>query len=150
MRHVDIAVSSPNGTLQLVVEVKHKIGASAEWVTHLRRNLLAHSFIPPAPFFLLVLPDYSYLWKDASSMNVLARPAYRVSSSEMLTPFLKSDQSLHQLSGYGLELLTASWLHDLVRTDLQRDSADAKPQWLFDSGLYEAIASGSVELEAAT
>ena len=106
MRHVDIAVSSPDGKLQLVVEIKRKIGASAEWVTHLRRNLLAHSFMPPSPFFLLVLPDFSYLWTHASSVNVLAEPAFRVSSSEMLTPYLKSDQSLNELSGYGLELLT--------------------------------------------
>ncbi len=150
MRSVDIAVSGPDEELQLVVEIKHKVGASAEWVTHLRSNLLTHSFMPPAPFFLLVLPDFLYLWTDATQMDELAKPAYRIDSDKVLAPYLKSNQSLNDLSGYGLGLLTTSWLNDLVRADLQRDSVGSDSQWLFDSGLYEAIAHGSVELEAAT
>ena len=144
-----IKLTGPEGRLQLAVEIKSKTGASAEWVTQLRRNLLAHSFMPPAPFFLLVLPDYSYLWTDASAVNALAGPAFRVSTSEILAPYLKSDLSLNGLSVYGLGLLTTSWLNDLVRTDPQRGSADAKPQWLLDSGLHGAISGDSVELEAA-
>lgn len=150
MRHVDIAVSGPDGKLQLVVEVKHKVGASAEWAAHLRRNLLVHSFMPPAPFFLLVLPDFLYLWADAKPKNDLADPDYTIDSDKVLAPYLKSNQSPNGLSGFGLELLATSWLNDLVRTDLQRDSAGPDCQWLIDSGLYEAIAHGSVELEAAT
>ena len=57
MRQVDIAVSSPDGQLQLV-EIKSKFGASTDWVTRMRHNLLAHSFIPHTPYFLLVLPDF--------------------------------------------------------------------------------------------
>ena len=150
MRQVDIAVSGPDGKLQLVVEVKHKVGASAEWVAHLRRNLLIHSFMPPAPFFLLVLPDYLYLWAEATSANDLAEPDYTIDSDKVLGPYLKSNLSPNGLSGFGLGLLATSWLNDLVRTDLQQDSAGPDSQWLFDSGLYEAIARGSVEPEAAT
>ena len=141
-------LTGPDGRLQLVVEIKSKTGASAEWVTHLRRNLLAHSFMPAAPFFLLVLPDYSYLWTDASALNALAGPAFRVSTSEMLAPYLTSDLTLNGLSVFGLGLLATSWLNDLVRTDLQRDSASAGSQWLLDSGLHGAVSGGSVELEA--
>ncbi len=150
MRHVDIAVSSPDEKLQLIVEIKNKLGASAEWVTRMRHNLLAHSFMPHTPYFLLVLPDFLYLWTDAKPLNYLATPDYKIEASKVLAPYLASTQSLIGLSGYGLELLTTSWLEDLVRTDLQRDSADPNLQWLFDSGLYEAITHGSVELEATT
>ena len=41
-----------------------------------------------------------------------------------------------------------SWLEDIVRTELQRDTVDPSLQWLFDSGLYEAVTRGSVAIEA--
>ena len=150
MRYVDIAVSSPDDKLQLIVEIKNKLGASAEWATRMRRNLLAHSFMPHTPYFLLVLPDFIYLWTDSKSVNNLAKPDYTIEASKVLAPYLISTQSLVDRSGYGLALLTISWLEDLVVTDLQRDSVDPNLQWLFDSGLYEAITHGSVELEATT
>ena len=40
IRRVDIAVYSPDRKLQLVVEIKNKLGASAEWVTRMRHNSL--------------------------------------------------------------------------------------------------------------
>jgi hypothetical protein len=132
------------------VEIKNKLGASAEWVTRMRRNLLAHSFMPHAPYFLLVLPDFLYLWTEASPVTNLAKPDYKIEATEVFAPYLKSTHSLNDLSGYGLELLTISWLKDLIRTDLQRESVEPNLQWLFDSGLYEAITNGSVELEATT
>ena len=147
MKFVDIAVSSPEEKLQLVVEIKSKRGASPEWVVHMRRNLLAHSFMPRAPYFLLVLPDFLYLWTDPAPVNDTARPEYKVEAAEVLAPYLKSKRSLESLSGYGLELLTLSWLEDVVRNDLQQDSENSTLKWLFDSGLYEAIRHGSIELE---
>ncbi len=150
MRNVDIAVSSTDEKLQLVVEIKNKPGASAEWVTLMRRNLLVHSFLPLAPYFLLVLPDYLYLWTEASTADNLAKPDYKIETTEIFAPYLKSNQSLNDLSGYGLELLTISWLEDLLHTDMGRDSVDRNLHWLFNSGLYEAITNGSLELEATT
>ena len=58
MKQADIAVYDPDGQLQLVVEIKNRLGASAEWAARLRHNLLVHSFIPRAPYFLLALPDF--------------------------------------------------------------------------------------------
>ena len=150
MKFVDIAVSDPEEKLQLVVEIKSKLGASAEWVIRMRRNLLAHSFMPNAPFFLLVLPDSLYLWTDANLVDGTARPDYKIEATEVLAPYLKSNQTVNDLSGYGLELLTISWLEDVIGNDMQRDSVNPNLKWLFDSGLYEAIRHGSVELEAAT
>ena len=148
VRRVDIAVYSPDRELQLVVELKNKLGASAEWVTRLRHNLLVHSFIPHVPYFLLVLPDFFYLWTDTTPVNNLAEPDYKIDATEVLAPYLRSNQSLNDISGYGLELLIMSWLEDTVRTELQRDTVDPNLQWLFDSGLYEAVTRGSVAVEA--
>lgn len=150
MRNVDIAVTGADGTLQLVLEIKNVPGATAEWVILMRRNLLAHSFLPPAPFFLLVLPDFLYLWTGSSTLDGLAKPDYKIETSEMLAPYLKYNQSLIELSRYGLEMLTVSWLEDILHADLRRDSVDGKLRWIFDSGLYRAITNGSLELEAMT
>ena len=80
-------------------------------------------------------------------MNSLAKPDYKIEAAKILAPYLKPIRSLDNLSGYGLELLTISWLEDMVRTDLQQDSVDPNLQWLFGSGLYEAIAHGSIAIE---
>ena len=150
MQNADIAVSGTDGRLQLVVEIKNVPGAPAEWVARLRRNLMAHSFLPHAPYFLLVLPDYLYLWTGASSADILANPEYKVEAAEVFAPYLKSNLSLNDLSRYGLELLTNSWLQDLLHKDSGHDPDDGSSQWLIDSGLYEAISNGSVELETTT
>jgi len=151
MGHADVAVYSRDGNLQLVVEIKNRPGASAEWVAHMRRNLLVHAVIPPSPYFLLALPDFFYLWTDALSVHELAPPAYQIKATEVLAPYLdQTTQSLKDLSEYGLELLVTSWLADVVEAEIRRDMVGPHLQWLFDSGLYEAIAHGSVTIEATT
>ena len=115
MTRADVAVYSPEGNLQLVVEIKNRSGASAEWVIQMRRNLRVHAIIPPSPYFLLVLPDFFYLWTDAVSVPDLAPPAYQMKAAEVLAPYLdQSAQSLTDLSEYSLELLVTSWLEDLI------------------------------------
>jgi hypothetical protein len=115
----------------------------------MRRNLLVHDVIPLSPYFLLVLPDFFYLWTDAVSVHELAPPAYQIKAAEVLAPYLdQSTQALKDLSEYSLELLVTSWLEDLVGTELRRDKVGPYLQWLFDSGLYEAIRHGSVTIEA--
>jgi hypothetical protein len=149
MRRADVAVYSPDGSLQLVVEIKNRPGASAEWVIQMRRNLLVHAVIPLSPYFLLVLPDFFYLWTDAVSVHELAPPTYQIKAADVLAPYFDlSKQALKDLSEYSLELLVTSWLEDLVGTELRRDSVGPHLQWLFDSGLSAAITHGSVTVEA--
>ena len=149
MTGADIAVYGPDGQLQLVVEIKNRPGASAEWATRLRHNLLNHSFIPRAPYFLLALPDFFYLWTDAMSASSLAKPDYKIKATKILAPYLNQlPWSLNDLSRYSFEMIMTSWLERIVHTDLQIDEAGPNLQWLFDSGLYEAISHGSVAIEA--
>ncbi len=141
----DIVVYSVDKTPQLVIEIKTKKGASPEWATKLRRNLIVHGVIPASPFFLLILPDHLYLWKDSSSMEVLL-PDYVIDASPILTPFLKATNlSLNTISGEGLELVVDFWLNELIDSELPDDKTGF--DWLYASGLYEAIKNGSVVIQ---
>ena len=117
MTGADIAVYGPDGQLQLVVEIKNRPGASAKWATRLRHNLLVHSFIPRAPYFLLALPDFFYLWTDAMSASSLAKPDYKINATKILAPYLNQlTQPLNGLSGYGFEMIMTSGLALYIQT----------------------------------
>ena len=140
----DILVYDHDQKLQLVVEVKSKHGASADWAAQMRRNLLVHSMIPNAPYFLLALPDFFYLWKDSEN-DAGAPPDYTIDTSEALASYAdRPGLSLGDISHNGLERLVSSWLHDLINADLRRERAAPALHGLFDSGLYDSIKNGSV------
>lgn len=145
----DIAVYSPDDKLQLVVEVKNRKKTSAEWAASMRSNLFAHSIVPNAPYFLLALPDYFYLWKNPDSTTDIKLPDYTVDSKPVLEPYLDSFPNYPDtMSEYSLELIINSWLNKVVNANLTRETAMAYEQWLFDSGLYNAIKHGYVRTAA--
>ena len=149
MKRADVAVYDSVGQLQLVVEIKARPGASTEWAVHMRRNLLSHAVIPHTPYFLLALPDFFFLWKDAPAAVLEAQPDYRIRASEMLAPYLdKEITPLGGLSGHGLEQIVTSWLEDVVHAELQPETTGLNRQWLLESGLYESIKGGSLAIEA--
>ena len=142
----DIVVQGPDGTTQLIVEIKNKVPASADWAARMRRNLFAHLSLPQARFFLLALPERFYLWKDASP-SALVLPDYEADAQKILRPYLnKSQVPLSELTGYSLEILVCSWLEDIINpSSLQIKS---RGDWLVESGLYDAIKQGSVRSQA--
>lgn len=81
--HADILVESARGRLLLAVECKAFSGYSAEDASQLRHMLLAHERTPDATFFMLMLPDRVYLWKQDAKPDALpdfdadARPLLR-------------------------------------------------------------------------
>src|SRR4051812_16115551 len=115
----DLVVFSPDHQLVLVVEVKTTPKVDEQWAAKLRRNLLAHGALPPAPYFLLVLPDHLYLWSqpDQSPSEL---PNFRADTKKVLQRYLKRWQlsdSKQVLTERGLELAVASWLRDLTTPD---------------------------------
>ncbi|MCI0438426.1 MAG: hypothetical protein L0177_04775 [Chloroflexi bacterium] len=142
----DIAVYSPDGRIQLVVEIKTRKGVSDDWAAQLRRNLIVHSAIPRSKFFLLALPDYFYLWKEDYSPSVKP-PDYKAKSKEMLRNYLTT-LDVQTLSEPGLELIVEAWLDDLINSELDKSSLGPEWNWLFDSGLYESIKRGSIVVES--
>jgi hypothetical protein len=135
----------------------NRADASTAWAARLLRNLLAHDALPKASYFMLALPDVFYLWKDPHGTPPADRgyipdgiePDYEIAAVQALAPYMDGAPSqLADMSEPGLELLVASWLVDLLNTDLSRGDVSPELRVLFDSGLYEAIKEGRLATEA--
>lgn len=147
-RGIDIAGYSSDKRLLLVVQVKTIRGTSPEWAMQLRRNLLSYPSLSDAPYFLIVTPDAIYLWKNNAPPD--APPDHAINGKEILEAYAnKLSLSLEGMSIYGFEMLVATWLQDLIFSDLSPETADPSLQWLFESGLYGAMKNGLVLLEEA-
>jgi len=143
----DIEVYSPDDKLQLVVEVKGKRGASEQWASALHRNLLSHSTIPSTNYFILVLPDWLYLWKDkvGETKPIEATPpTFKARTRDVLGRYLSSGNP-EELNESAVVILLLSWLSDITRSKLDKKAAGKTLEWLFDSGLYDSIREGKVE-----
>lgn len=152
-RIADIAVRDPEGTLELVVEVKSRSGRSEGWAARTLRNLLVHGALPRAPYFLLVLPDAMYLWDDRDGklfsdprlQDGGRPPDYRADTSAALSPYLDGMPfALEELGGRSLEMVVASWLTGVMNSEVREEPG---LRWLLDSGLYEAIRGGRIVTE---
>ena len=148
-QRVDIAVRSADGQLQLVVEVKNRVGANAAWAAEMRRNLAAHPAIAAPPFFLLALPDHFYLWHNVSHPQDIIMPDYDVDPAPLLAPYVGGGvQTVTGLSGASLQLAVSAWISGLVSFGIDHDLMPSHYEWLLDSGLYDAIKDGTALVEA--
>ncbi|MGH2410992.1 MAG: hypothetical protein ACRDGS_11575 [Chloroflexota bacterium] len=148
-REVDLAVFSANGQLQLVAEVKNRVGATLDWAARMRLNLVEYSDMPDAPFFLLALPDHFYLWHEVTPRTTLAYPQYDINPTSILAPYLGvPSRSVDTMSESGLLLAVSAWLSDLVASSLDRREEKPDCMWLFDSMLYDTIKGGTVRTYA--
>jgi hypothetical protein len=145
MQPADLGIFDRHQILQLVADIRGKAHASEDWVLELRGNLLNEHAIPEAPYFLLALPDAFYLWTPATSRDSQAPPDYRIDARQELTPYIQGwRDSLEGLNPYILQILVRSWLQDLT---FRQKNGSSEP-WLYDSGLFEAIQEGRVEVDA--
>ena len=147
----DLAVYNKDGQLVLVVQVKGKLNASAQWASQLRSNILAHGIYPKAPYFLMVFPDKFYLWANVDAQLDISEPTYAVDARPILQPYL--DQAGitpgQKISSQSLVLIVTSWLAKIIHSEQPLGETDEPEQWLVDSGLYTAVAGGSFGSEAA-
>ncbi len=147
---IDIAVYDKNSQLVLIVEVKRKLGTSPKWGAELRRNILAHGYLPQTRFFLLATPDRFYLWKDAESLAELVQPDYEIDPTLILKPYSdRTGISIENMSAQSLELIIDAWLDEIMRSDIFPVRYGSTQDWLIESGLYDAIKSGHTILELA-
>lgn len=146
--HTDIIVFSTSGQPSLAIEVKNKLGTTAEWAAKMRRNLAVHGTLPEAEYFLLALPDRFYLWKGATEDPRDLPPTYEIDAGQVLAAYYERDGlSLDKVSGRAFELLVASWLQDLVqRPDLPSGLSQGEA-WIAGSGLLDAIKGGRIQYE---
>lgn len=139
----DLAVYDRNDQLVLVVEVKNKLQASPEWAARLRRNIFAHGTFPNAPYFLMVFPDQFYLWTNNDTNNGNVPPSYTIDARPIFQPYFEqSGVTPDQISGQSLELIIASWLGELIHSEVMSEQVKTTQPWLVHSGLYAAVAQG--------
>lgn len=144
----DISVKSPTDETKLVVEVVAKRNVLRDWAIKLRRNLLAHGWLPESDYFMVASPHRFFLWKKSRQPNLEREPDYEFDPEPILQPYLQRIQSpLSELSKASFEILVSSWLSDL--TILDRSGVAHGANWVLDSGLLEAVRNGSVESETA-
>jgi hypothetical protein len=142
----DIAVFSPDHQLTLVVEVKAKKHATAEWATQFRRNLILHGAIPAAPFFMITCLDRFFLWSNGGR-GPETPPDYNAHSTELLEQYASpEDPSGIQWSDAELELAVVAWLHDVAARGEVHDHTQLGTM-LRDSGLLNAIAAASINTQ---
>lgn len=145
----DLAGYDCEGQLILLVEMKSKLHTSPEWAAKFRRNILAHGVFPKVPYFLMVFPDKFYLWADEEARLNESEPNYVIDARPIFQPYfekagLESDRGI---SGESLELMFSSWFTNIIYSQELPNEADESQRWLIDSGLYAAMAGGSLRHE---
>lgn len=138
------------GQLILVVEIKSKLHTLPEWVAKFRRNILAHGLFPKVPYFLMVFPDRIYLWAGKEARLDESEPTYAIDARPIFQPYFEKAgiKSEPKISDESLELIFSSWLTNIIYSKELPNGADESQRWLIDSGLYAAIAGGSLHHEA--
>lgn len=152
-RVFDLAVYDAAGYLQLIVEIKkrpYEVATDLEdWATRIHRNLLTHSGVPSSAFFLFaVCPGPFYLWTKAEAPNPEISPQFTIDAQALLQDYQPSQPPRGGEEGW-CEDMIQTWLWDLVQSQ-QTPGRDPSQDWLFQSGLYQAIQGGQVVRQAST
>ena len=149
-QYADILAYDRDGQLALIAEVKSKRGTSSDWAAKMRRNMFAHGLMPNAPYFLLALPDAFYLWKNNGRAADVIEPTQSVDPDPFLRPYYKKSGLIStDLTGRSFELIVASWLNQVVQAKSPHELENTSQDWLINSGLFERLVGGHLELEAA-
>jgi hypothetical protein len=144
--NADIAVITPQGQPELIVEVKAKKGTSAQWASEYRRNLLAHSPWATAPFLLLATPEHFYFWKQGVRRPDLIEPDFTLDSSPILAKYGQTNRDVWTSpTEFALQFVVADWLRALTWAN---EKDPAIPGWISTSGLLHALQRGRVTLQA--
>ena len=147
---VDLALYDRNDRLTAVAEIKNKLETSREWAARTRRNIFAHGGSCGADFFILVTPDRLYLWKNAGTDPVRIPPTYEDDTQQEFAPYFKSaGVDPQHVGGHAFELLVATWLGDVIRSEGTGDEPVGDRSWLTESGLRAAVKDGRIEYEVA-
>ena len=148
-QYADIWAFDKSGQLALIAEVKSKRGTSNEWAAKMRRNMFAHGYLPDSPYFLLALPDAFYLWNDSGRGLEPVEPTQRVDPHPFLQPYYdKTGISSDDLTEKSFEFVVTSWLNQVLLAKSSQELT-GNQDWLVDSGLFDRLVGGRLELDAA-
>jgi hypothetical protein len=139
---VDFVLESPSTRAVLLVEAKSTSAPSPEWAARLAQTLFAETSPQADLFFLLVLRNFLYLWKQIPRDGT-ELPDFSAKTEDALSPYLEKLQTpLKEINSIGFELLVKSLL-----TDLSEGSVPgAVEEWIRDAGL-EQFENGALREE---
>jgi hypothetical protein len=131
MTAVDFVLEAPDTKTLLLVEAKATSSPSPEWAGRFARNLLAHRQLPSNLYFLLVLRNELYLWKNRP-VEVADLPDVAAKTEEVMRPYLEGIKTpLGEITGDSFELLVRSVLIDLS----EGSAPESVETWARDAGL---------------
>ena len=89
----DLKVYDKDGQMVAVVEYFAHTRKDRRWAMELRRNILEHGLTPNCPYFLIVLPDRIFIWKDAGVDPELVEPDFEVDATPFFSRFFDSSDA---------------------------------------------------------
>jgi hypothetical protein len=146
IRAIDFVGYNQRGQVVLLAEAKSQLGTTDQWAAQLRRNILAHGSLPPAPFFLIATPDRVYIWKQKESDMEAASPDLVLEARHALGPyFAKLGRPISQLGREAFQHMVHWWLNDLALSTGEMANEDSSLRWLAESGFLDCIRTARIE-----
>lgn len=133
----DFLIYAPQGHLRAVVEVKGGRGKTAEWAALFRRNIMELGDTPPAEFYLMIMADRIWVWKDVPPVPKLVMPTTEIDATPIFAPYYQAfNRSPERVDYYLVETMTGMWLWEL--SDPYREPPESvRP--LQEIGFVEAL-----------
>jgi len=159
---VDIAVYSQDNELQLIAEIRTRLGSSPDWAKEVYSKVTDAPFLSGIPYFLLALPDRFHLWQQENTREDWDSPYFASEPRRFLEPYLTalsmemgdisvSDPCEFRDEPYSVmekhfhfQHIVGEWLTAVINSSSEKNL----PDFLTRSGLYEKIVHGHVEVEA--
>lgn len=144
----DILIRSKDERPVAIVEVKNPREWSETLATEMRRNMIMHDMLLPAPYLLLVSQRKGFVWRqtDDASDHPERPPDAEFPMDHVVARYVPAGLSDRWLRGRELEFIVLRWLDDLA-SGIRREDSDAE-RALIDIGFLQAIADASVLPEA--
>lgn len=89
--------------------------------------------------------------EGAGEQPNLIQPTYEIDAQPIFKAFLERvGVAAGDLSGGAFELLVASWLGDLMRSEEPAEEFANGERWLVESGFLDMVKDGRIEYEVGT
>lgn len=140
----DIMVTSPEGEMELLIEVKRTPSASAA-ITELTQLRTYLQVLQQDSYLMLVNPGKFWLWNSTSTVD---EPIYEGETPSLLANYIDLQKvPLSQLDERGLISVVYSWLGSIIFKPATTLLTLPTQKWLVDSGLHEHIYRGYIHQE---
>jgi hypothetical protein len=147
--NIDFVAYDRNGRVLLLAEAKSRQDTSESWAAELRRNMLAHGFLPPAKYFMIATPKQIYLWPHEDPVPIELSSPVTLDAQTLLAPYFKLlNQEASQIGPEAFEYVVLVWLEDMARPKIE-DAAEisltGNPQSPWLGELRRSLSNAEIE-----